>query len=159
MNPKVYALSRAEIENSECAQSNIIISIRSPGCRRAIVGSNNPVDVLFLEFSDVDKEGRVWTLDGNTPVKPKLFSEEEAKQVVDFVNKYKNEVEVILCQCEAGIARSSGTAAAVCSFLGKHEEDGEFWIGKNRYRPNAHVYKTITKAAGIRLFKGETDEG
>jgi len=114
---------------------------------------------LFLEFNDVDKEGRVWTLDGNTPVEAKLFSEVEAKQVVDFVNKYKDEVEIIICQCEAGIARSSGTAAAVCTILGQHQEDGEFWVGKNRYRPNTHVYKTITKAAGIKLFKGEVDEG
>ena len=158
MSALVLALSRAEIENSNCDLKNIIISIRSPGQRRAIVGQNTPADVLFLEFNDVDKAGRVWTLDGDTPVEPKLFNETEAKQVVDFVNEWKDKVEIILCQCEAGISRSSGTAAAVCAILGQHQKDSEFWIGKNRYRLNTHVYKAITKAAGLMHFKGEEIE-
>jgi len=160
--PVVYALSRAEVEGSECAAPCIIISIRSPGQRTAIVGSNEPLDVLFLEFNDVDKDGVVWTIDGSPPGKPKLFSKEQAKQVVDFVNEWKDKVDVIICQCEAGISRSSGTAAAVCALLGQHREDGDFWLGRNtfgmhRYHPNVHVYKMILKAAGMVHFKGNDD--
>ena len=158
--PTVIAVSRAEIENSACTLSNIIISIRSPGQRRAIVGGNNPVDCLFLEFNDIDKDGKIWTLHGMMSRDDvKDFDASMAKEVVDFVNKHKDSVEVIICQCEAGISRSSGTAAAVCAMLGQHQEDGEFWVGHNCYRPNTNVYKMITKAAGIKLFKGEVDEG
>ena len=159
--PKIIALSRKEIESSQSLVSNIIISIRSPGSRRAIIGDNCPLDVLWLEFNDVDDQGRVWTLHGYEVKETKLFSEKEAKEVFEFVNKYKNQVELIICQCEAGISRSSGMAAALCTILGDTEQDSEFWIGQNRYKPNAHVYRTMLEAANMSLsnvYKEKQDD-
>jgi len=151
-------LSRKEVEISQASVPNVIISTRSPGSRRAIVGGNEPKDVLWLEFNDVDEEGRVWTLHGNKVNKHKLFTEEEAKEVIEFVNKYKDEVELIICHCEAGISRSAGIAAALYTILGAPEKDAEIWAKKNvfgqlKHRPNVHVYQTMLAAANMSLSK------
>jgi len=96
--PKIVALSRQEVETSTAHIPCIIISVRSPGTRRAIVGSNDPKDVLFLEFNDIDKDGRIWTLHGSQVRDDVVqFNESMAKEVLDFVNKYKDEVELIIC--------------------------------------------------------------
>ena len=156
--PRIVVLSRREAEASEATVSNIIISIRSPGSRRAIVGGNEPKDVLWLEFNDVDENGRVWTLHGNQVKECKRFTEEEAKEVIEFVNKYKDEVELIICHCEAGISRSAGLAAALYTILGSPEKDAEIWAKKNelgqlKHRPNVHVYQTMLAAADMSLAK------
>lgn len=157
--PKIVVLSRREAELSEASIPNIIISIRSPGERRAIVGGNNPLDVMFLEFNDVDEHGMVWTLHGSMLKKNvKLFTEEDAKKVLEFVNKYKDKAELIICHCEAGISRSAGMAAALCTILGSPEKDAEIWtkrneIGQLKHRPNVHVYQTMLAAADMSLAK------
>jgi predicted protein tyrosine phosphatase len=156
--PRIAVLSRKEVEASEASINNIIISIRSPGERRAIVGGNEPKDVLWLEFNDVDEQGKVWTLHGNVVKKCKRFTEEEAKRVIEFVNKYKDEVELIICHCEAGISRSAGLAAALYTIFGAPEKDAEIWakrneLGQLKHHPNVHVYQTMLAAANMSLAK------
>jgi predicted protein tyrosine phosphatase len=35
----------------------------------------------------------------------------------DFINKYLDKVELIVCQCDAGISRSSAMAAALSKYI------------------------------------------
>lgn len=63
---------------------------------------------------------------------------DHARQILDFVAAHKNDVSTIICQCEAGMSRSAGVAAALSHIL----------QGQNKYlyanfEPNKWVYRTI----------------
>ena len=68
------------------------------------------------------------------------FSEEHAKQIIDFIKKYIDNIELIIVQCDAGISRSAGVAAALSKCL---NGDDEYFF--KRYLPNSLVYSTIMK--------------
>ena len=102
------------------------------------------IDVLRLQFDDWDDEQRIKIkarYQNSQKMKDMIFfSEEHAKQLVDFVRKYLNDIELIICQCDAGISRSAGMAAALSKCI---ENDDKIFF-KN-YLPNSLVYSTILK--------------
>ena len=63
-----------------------------------------------------------------------------AKKIVKFVKKYLNDVELIVCQCEAGISRSAGIAAGLAKCI---DGDDDYFF--KRYLPNSLVYSMIRK--------------
>lgn len=72
--------------------------------------------------------------------KYKFFNRDDAKRILDFVEKYKNHIQTLIVACEAGISRSSGCAAA----LGKiYLDDDTFVFDNARYYPNRLIYHTI----------------
>ena len=72
-----------------------------------------------------------------------IFDEVMAKEIVDFVEEYRYVVGTIIRQCEAGISRSAGIAAALSKCI--NGDDKYFF---NRYLPNSLVYSKIIKAWG-----------
>ena len=92
------------------------------------------LDILRLRFDDVDQ-----TFDAEGGFK--LFDEGQARAILDFVDKYKDQVDEIVVHCGAGVSRSAGVAAALCLVF--DQEDAEFFILP--YLPNRHVYRTIWK--------------
>lgn len=91
----------------------------------------NRVGELYLKFDDITHDLPPFL----------LMSEAQAKEVVDFVEKYKDKVSMIVCQCEAGISRSAGMALALSLWLneGKDSGIGSQWC----YCPNVHVKRMI----------------
>lgn len=70
------------------------------------------------------------------------FSEKNASDILDFVEKSKEAIDLLIVACEAGISRSAGTAAA----LGKiYLGSDDFVFESERYRPNIFIYRTILK--------------
>ena len=101
---EIIVLSRNEIKEFLTEKKHIVISIRDPNGKKVQLSEQRSrLDILFLAFHDLDKP-----LDGFD----KLYSHEDAKQVWNFIQRYKNEVRLIVVQCEAGISRSAGIAAA-----------------------------------------------
>ena len=126
-------LSRREIENYKCDKAHIVISIKDP--ETEIVGlpyNDTRLSTLYLAFHDFDD------LSKDYPGKIRLFNKEDAKKIVEFVNHYKNKIEIIVCNCEAGISRSAGVAGALSKIFNKDDTE----IFKN-YLPNMLVYRTI----------------
>lgn len=68
----------------------------------------------------------------------KLFDEQNAKNVLDFVDKYKDSNCVLVAHCDAGISRSG----AIGTFFAE-----EFGIDKNTLpnyiRPNQYILKLL----------------
>jgi len=91
--------------------------------------------VLWLNFDDIDNYEEGF----------KTISEEDAKRIIEFVEKYKDrdQVEVILINCFAGISRSSAVAAAI-NYLYKINTYTDYFRD-NRYFPNRLVYSTILR--------------
>lgn len=145
---EILVASRKMLENKELVVNTPHILISISGAPFDIdplhLGSSNVkydsdlcVDSLYLKFDDADDR------DSEANLGKILFSENQARQVIDFVQKYTDKVWTIICQCEGGISRSSGTAAALAKIL---NGDDTFFFKCPRYRPNMWVYSRILRA-------------
>ena len=118
----------------------IVISIFDSRSYPPVIGkSTNCIGILQLCFDDVCHD--FGDIEGEICITPK-----QGKLIADFVLTYKNRAELIICQCEAGISRSAGAAAAISDYLG--EDSTRFYKnsgGPNGYFiPNKIVYWSVT---------------
>ena len=139
MNRK-NAVQYSKQKNSE---HTVMISISDPRMiyeSEAIVNKENGIlDILRLSFSDADHKG----LDvyGNYVDESDLMTDEDARKVADFVQKYTD--VTILVHCDAGISRSAGVAAAILKYY-TGEDSKVFKSG--RYYPNMWCYRKTLNA-------------
>lgn len=132
MNILVYP-ERA-IVNYECNSPHAVISIRSPGRPQVVLPKNKQrKEVLWLEFHDLDDRH----IDSGIQ---NLFDEHHARQVKEFYERHK-ELKGILVNCEAGISRSAGVAAAL-SKVANGKDKSYFSV----YIPNRRVYRMVLEA-------------
>lgn len=128
-------LGRAEVLRTTPEVPYIVISITDPGSPEAIIApSTNQLGVLRLQFHDADtaQPGSV------------IFSENDVQSILRFVQAYRAQTRLIICQCEAGISRSSGVAAALSKWL--NHDDSPFF---RHYLPNRLVYRRVLEAASV----------
>jgi predicted protein tyrosine phosphatase len=71
-----------------------------------------------------------------------IFSKNHAKEILNLVLKAKENIQHCVVQCDAGISRSSATAAAIGKIL---YNDDTFVFDNPRYIPNSHIYSTILR--------------
>lgn len=126
--------SRELIQKWVPSEDCLIISISDPNSDPIILNVNKFVKgVLRLSFHDIDnfpsellplfeREGIV------------LFSWKHADKIVRFVHNNLSEISLIACNCEAGVSRSRGIAAALSkAIIG---DDSKVF---QRGRPNLRV--------------------
>jgi len=112
---------------------NISISdIDQPNAKLSNLTSR--VDAMFLKFSDFDRIHE----DMPKQLKESLFNKRLAEAIWKFVDKYKDEVDLIVINCEAGISRSSAVGAAISKILNGRDED--FF---KHFLPNRLVYRKM----------------
>lgn len=135
-------LSQKEAESLPPIKNSAIISITSPDQELAKLhfGWNN---VLRLQFHDISKEfdgDEIPDFENKNIIKLKAFSEDQARTLIDFLNRMDGEVETIIVHCLMGISRS----AAVAEFIRVYytELDKLNRPIKNR---NSHVFWTLEK--------------
>jgi len=146
---KFYVYSRQAIEAVPAmTDRHLIISIRTPGDPRPVRLRTNECTrgVLHLQFHDLDRipEDHIPLLGSGVPAhlvvdETTLFNEGHAKQMLDFVRRYKDDVGAILVHCDAGWSRSPAVAAAVGKVL--FQQDDAMWFKTKT--PNMRVYRTI----------------
>lgn len=127
--------------------SSIIISINNSFeyNRKFIRRSDNGVKaILYLYFDDVDASNIEEKInitfkdnDGNIYIP---ISKDDAVKIVDFVERYKDQVDNIIIHCYAGVSRSAGVCAAIMKAL--IGNDNIIW-GNNRYVPNMMCYSFV----------------
>lgn len=121
-------LSRRQVSGFTSERPYIVISITDPGRSPAYVAeAPTRLGLLRLQFNDIHcpKGSRI------------LFDSEIADEILEFVAAHP-EAEIVVCQCEAGISRSAGVAAALAKV---HGGDPAHYFEK--YLPNRFVYSTI----------------
>jgi hypothetical protein len=151
----ITILSREEAEgiSAHVILPHAIISIGEPEPRREgspdqakFADNDLRLGLLRLKFYDIDMlsitnagyKHEIQESGGKG-----LFTDEQAVQVVDFVDGMKGKIEVLICHCEAGISRSSGMAAAINLVVNGSDEE----IFKNiKYLPNMFVYRKVLNA-------------
>jgi predicted protein tyrosine phosphatase len=127
---EIKIMSAYEIEHTAFGDTPVaIISMYSNEDEKALIAHNRTV--LYLMVDDVD----VKAVNAPNP-----FTSEHAIKVLKFVEENKN--KTIVCQCAAGVSRSSGMAAAISKIYNGTDD----WVfGNYRYYPNMLVYGTILK--------------
>ena len=124
--------SRQDIELFTYDAPYIVISITDPKDNfPSLLEDANRLAVLQLRFCDVD-DGEVKYLD--------VIKDSQAKQIVDFVDNYKEDIDCIVCQCAAGISRSAGVAAALLKIF-----NGNDSLVFRMCVPNRTVYRKVLK--------------
>ena len=155
---KFTILNREQAEIYEYSEPHVNISISSPKDPRAVL---SPLAMgrkasLFLEFHDIDDielNGAPIIMNGIVlKEKPgqyyqdrvQCITQEQAKQIINFFNEWKSEVNLFVINCYAGISRSSATAAALAILCGQSDK---FVFQNKKYHPNMLVYRTILNEA------------
>jgi len=146
-----------EIDPKEISNRPVgVISITDPG-RQANL-KPGWADILRLQFNDVDPE-YLESL-GNDAEGKVLFTEQQAKKVVSWINNNKGKLYGVVVHCWAGISRSGAVAKFIADKFGLPfpKERSEF---VNRYiydmlqqadrgasspkhiKVNGHLYKRV----------------
>ena len=108
---------------------HIVISITGEkGPNTPMLLNNSRIGLLQLKFDDV----------GNIDNTYLFFTKDQAKQILEFVDKYIKGVSLIIVQCQAGLSRSVAVAAALSKII-NYTDDKIFTKGI----PNMFVYTTI----------------
>lgn len=120
---------------------------------------NKPEYFLQLRFCDATKEiyekeignerlegilGRKLTVAETFKLMTKYpINDEQATEIAAFVKSILGRAEVLICQCDYGVSRSAGVAAAVKQFL---NGDGNKIFEDKCYEPNKLVYEKVLTA-------------
>jgi len=139
---KIQVLNRKDFETFIPDSPAIAISITDPKTEKAKTKAQY-LDILRLEFFDLDKDTGIF------PYSKFTFSWGQAEEVLNFVNKHRGNVDVLVIHCEAGQSRSVGMAAALSLILNGHDS---YYF--KRYIPNRLVYRTILK----RYYHGQEEK-
>jgi len=116
---------------------HVVISICEPENSFPDLPENNKrLGLLQLKFTDLDRVDTARQI-GQEHM---LMTKDQAKEILIFVNEYKDKVGLIICQCDGGVSRSSGTAAALSKIL---NDDDEWVFSSRNYIPNMHVYRLL----------------
>ena len=130
----VIFLPRYVIENTEESfQDSAIISIGYPDETCYLGGRWNPLDWTRLEFHDIDKpeSGMV------------LFSENMARQIIDFVERIKDTKSLLIVHCNAGVSRSAAVARFVRDAYSVELPEKALGWPQDTFFKNYHVYRTL----------------
>lgn len=123
---KIIVVPKNKLKDIEDVENKILISITSGD---PAITNFQEENILRLYFDDVDSED-----------KGRLFSIEDANKIKNFIINRDSLVDTIICSCDAGISRSSATAAALMYWI--NGSDMSIW-NNPRYIPNRFVYRTL----------------
>ena len=129
---KFLTLSEKEIKSTlynRIQDKHIVISITSEDSNEIIIPPNRDrISQLHLKFDDVS----------DITEKFLFFTRAQAIEILEFVEKYINQVSLIIVQCQAGLSRSVAVAAALSKII-NYTDDGIYTRGI----PNMFVYTTL----------------
>ena len=132
MDILVLGRQEAEWRSPRITAAHIWISISEPGWAPPNLAPNTQrLATLDLWFHDIT-EPRVGY---------DLMSVEQARDITGFVTTWKDKVSLIVVNCEAGISRSAGVAAALDRWLNQQDR----FSADPHYFPNAHVLRLLCR--------------
>jgi len=129
------AVSRREVESYIWTTEHVHICIRdNKSLQPKIHFSTGNFGTLHLEFDDID-----YNVEGH-----KLFTVNNARQIINFINRWENKIDLVIVNCEAGISRSTAVCAALAKSFG---QDNSYFFKTGI--PNSHVYSTLLNEMNI----------
>ena len=148
MKIRIFSRQKAvKTSYKELEGSKVIISISDPDKNRANFNlQNNSIKAkLYLSFYDIDED----QLDifRNSPV----MEDSDAEKICNFVLNWQDKVDEIWVNCEMGVSRSAGIAAAISEHLGGNPQE---ILESLEYYPNKLCYNLVKDA----FMTSKTDE-
>jgi predicted protein tyrosine phosphatase len=134
MSPQAIEKMLDESKKHQLACNVAVISICNPGNPAPKITENHPS--LVLEFFDIGLP--ITDIMGATRYP---MTEEQADEVVWFVNKVENWADYLYVNCEAGISRSAGVAGAIA----RAKFNYDIFLN-NHYTPNMVCYRRVMDA-------------
>jgi predicted protein tyrosine phosphatase len=107
-----------------------MISITNPSDIGVVPLQDDPLRRALLRQTFFDSEDASGSLAS--------INQEQAQEIVQFVQSKIDGCELVLCQCEMGQSRSAAVGAAIAHMLG---ESDKFFF--DHYTPNSRVYRMI----------------
>jgi len=143
---KIYVLSRAFLAHyipdrkyKDCVHA--LISIRDPGAKLA----------TYIHVFDKVLRLAFWDLWGDIPgTSYKAIQDSDVEAIIAFVDSLPDNC-VLVVQCEAGISRSAGVAAAIDKYANMDSNDWIFKSGK--FVPNMIVYNKVLNGLMDSVYK------
>ena len=130
---EIKVFGELTVQKFKTEKKHIVISIQDPNFEFVkLPEQKSRLDYLGLIFYDLDKDT------GQFPYDRFLFKESQANSILQFVDKWKDKVDLIVINCVAGVSRSMGVGGA----LGKILNDDDTYFFKQGI-PNMLVYRTI----------------
>lgn len=131
--------SRERVSQYKPDQKAVLISITCPTDKWPFVVEDRYEKILRLKFDDVSNPTNFFV----------EMDDSQAARVAALANwaqKQKDDIQIVV-NCDAGISRSSGTAAAIAKYFLK---DDMFYFNNGAYSPNMLVYtKILQKLHGM----------
>lgn len=133
---KIKAFSEAAIKYFVTNKKHIVISIQNPNCDFVqLPAQESRLDWLGIHCYDRDEEQE------ESSYNRFLFEDHHARQILNFVEVWKHDIDLIVINCVMGESRSTGVAAALSKIL----NNDDMYFFKN-YTPNMRVYRKILEA-------------
>lgn len=136
MGTQIVVLNRIDAEEFDCPYPWGCISIATTEEDFPDIPEDNRVALLQLAFADLTHPYPGYT----------LFHEDQAYDILDFVNQYWESIHTLLVHCDMGISRSSAVAAVISRL--KFGEEEEFF--EEPFDPNPRVYGMLREVASGR---------
>ena len=92
------------------------------------------IDVLTLYFDDIEEQQHGAA----------LMTEVQADEIIQFIEKHRNDVSTLLIHCFAGISRSKAVERFAREMLGMSKQNDDYY--------NAYVYDTLKQRNNNRHF-------
>ena len=132
---------------SKFSKPHIIISIQEPKDKLIEFSPNKTrLAVLSIDFYDLDYNPSRWGKKETEEIKKQyghgIFKPKQARTIINFVEEWKDKIDLIVVHCEAGISRSPGVAAAINKVLTGSDKS---IFDNPMYIPNRYIYSTILK--------------
>lgn len=122
-----------------------MISISGPGNPAQLNQMWHRGNLIRLQFHDADELGHVSRPLGSEPGlhNIQLFSNRDAKNIINFVNEVKNKVEIIVVHCDAGISRSAAVAKFIAEMFNLPFPESYMLYNKYVYRVLRNTYNNM----------------
>lgn len=128
------------------SKENIIKYTQSNNEDKSIVISINDINDVdsFIVQNDINKIYKIhYTFFNDVESGRIAISEDQANEIAEFVLTYKDEIDLIIVHCGAGVSRSAGCCAAIMKALCGTDN---MIFNNIYYKPNMKVYREVLKA-------------
>ena len=133
MKDIIMIMSREEITSFNLSGGDAVISFYDPGTEPVTIG-NCGAEICYVELDDIDSDEPGFDCDSFFP---------EAGAVAEFIVRTVAEGKRIISQCEYGMSRSAGCAAAILEY---YHGSGITVFADDRYCPNKAVFRKLLDA-------------
>ena len=142
---KVIFMSRVEASTIHPRSTEAMISVSIPGDPAPLNQLWHRGNLLRLQFHDADQDGNIAMMSHQrtTYIGAVLFSPNDARLVIEFVEGIKNSYTTLYVHCDAGISRSSAIAKFVAGLYHLHFPDSYQLYNKYVYRVLTNTYNKL----------------